>query len=92
MSRKLEIIELIQLFDLQKQNSKYAERFKELKAKYSETEVSEYSASSAVRIFLDESGYLRRPKCTNCNCGAPFIAEDISGLCDECNQPTLRLL
>lgn len=92
MSRELEIIELIQLFDLKKQNSKYAARFEELKAKYSEAEVSEYSASTAVRIFVAESGYLRRQKCTNSECGVSFIAEDISGLCDECNQPTLRLL
>lgn len=92
MSRELEIIELIQLFELKKQTSKYDKRFEELKSKYSEEDVAEYSASTAVRIFVDETGFLRRQKCTNPKCGLSFTSEDISGLCDSCNQPTLRLL
>ena len=92
----LEIMEFCQLHELVNTgfvSEKWAlDRLEYLNNKYSKEDVESFSITYASQMFSETTGYLRRQKCTNKDCGYIFTSQDISETCDICYHPTLRVV
>lgn len=89
MSKQLDILELIQIFNLKKQGiSTYNDRYLELSSKYTIEDVKEYSASTAIQIEAE----MESLRCQNPseNKNSLYIVHNRQDFIK--NKPALRLL
>ena len=99
MNKDIDILELIEYTQLSElaDNGMLTDVFNirrlcELSNKYTREDVESYSMSEAARMFGDETGHLRKQKCTNRECSYTFRSNDVSNTCDICYYPTLRIV
>ena len=96
MKDPLEILEYMQLSELVNagvvKDSAWLERLAYLSTKYSKEDLDSISLKFSKNKFCDDTGFLKKQRCTNKNCSHSFISEDISETCDICYHPTLRII
>jgi len=92
----LDIVEYIQLCELIDSGVVYDRTFverREFLAKLIDSNninIDKYKNLS--ENFSNDTGFLKKQRCTNKECGFIFYSEDIANTCDICYHPTLRLL